>query len=267
MGVLTENDIRDFIKKRNLKTINEMEVEDNVIVTPSARAFLIENNISLKPKSKAQAENERQSDYSIKEQKVELPNTPPEDKRILPKYVTETGAYLESKPEYMTGLYGNLLVFKDHKRIIYRGKVDALESSIIRAQIDIDKLGLPKLVGELQEVLDFVRNLMHCEVLNEEVGEFLLIGLGPEQLREMSHFPKKYFGIGHFFPDYKMGEAVAILNSLRSSIREVELSAYAAFKTVNGKTERDDIIRALNRLSSLMWIMMFRYLKGEYKQT
>jgi ethanolamine utilization cobalamin adenosyltransferase len=44
----------------------------------------------------------------------------------------------------------------------------------------------------------------------------------------------------------------------------VELIAYDAFKGQDGVPNRGDIILALNRLSSLFYVMMFRALTKEY---
>ncbi len=71
-----------------------------------------------------------------------------------------------------------------------RGKIDSLESEILKVQILCQKLDMPKLVKELQEVLDFVRNIMRCEVLDEKLDDFKLLGLTPQELREQSHYPK-----------------------------------------------------------------------------
>ena len=85
------------------------------------------------------------------------------------------------------------------------------------------------------------------------------------ELREHSHHPSKYYGIRHFLPNYKQGEMVAYLNKLRTLTRETELIAYKAFKDEYGQVSREDIIKSFNRLSSLFWIMMFKYLAGKYK--
>ena len=124
---------------------------------------------------------------------------------------------------------------------------------------------MPKLVKDLQETLDFVRNIMRCEVLDEKLEDFTLLGLTPEELREQSHYPKKYFGIGHEFPSYEMGEVVVAINSIRSNTREVEITAYEAFKGEYGNVEREDLIKALNRLSSVFWIMIYKIRTNKYK--
>lgn len=261
MAVITENELRRRLKGKDFKDFKEFKVQKGEIITPSARSFLTEHNVEL-----IYVDSLEDSSIEIEVNKVNkrdsgLKST---EKDIGYKYKTIFGAELLEKPEHMTQLYGNLLVFKDHKRIILRGKMDSLESKILEIQILCSKLGLSKLIDDLGEVLDFVRKIVRCEVLEEPIGDFSLQNMTPSELREKSHHPQKYFGVGHFIPDYSMGEAVIALNSCRTLIRETELLAYEAFKGQYGEVMREDIITALNRLSSLFWIMMFKYRTGKY---
>ncbi|WP_270940971.1 cobalamin adenosyltransferase [Romboutsia lituseburensis] len=253
MGVLTESEIRRRIGK-NKDKLTEFYIEKGQIITPSAKSYLLEKSIELKyVDSLSEVSNEPKEIIKevIKEKSY--------------KYTTVFGAKLDEKPEHMTQLNGNLLVFKDHKRIILRGKIDSLESKILEGQILSQKSDMPKLTKDLQEILNFVRNIMRCEVLEEKLEEFTLLGLTPDELREQSHYPQKYFGIGHEFPSYDMGEVVVCINSIRSATREAELCAYEAFKGEYGQVEREDLIKALNRLSSVFWIMIYKIRTGKYK--
>ena len=180
-----------------------------------------------------------------------------------PQYQTLFGAALNEKPEHMTHLKGNVLVFKDHPRIAFRGMIDALEGEIMLAQQAA--ADTPKLVAELGETLDLVRRLIRCDVLDEPVGELKLCGYDAGQLREYSHYPDKYLGQPHFLPAYTDGPALLAVNKVRTLVRQTELSAYAAFKDADGNVTRGDIILALNRLSSLMWIMMIKLKAGQYE--
>ena len=179
------------------------------------------------------------------------------------KYRTLFGATLNEKPEHMTHLKGNILVRKDHPRIAFRGMVDALEGELMLAQQASHEY--PALVKELGEALDLVRRLIRCDVLDEPVGELRLCGYDAGQLREYSHYPDKYLGQPHFLPAYTDGPALLAVNKVRTLVRQTELSAYAAFKDVEGNVTRGDIILALNRLSSLMWIMMIKLKAGQYE--
>lgn len=168
------------------------------------------------------------------------------------------------KPEHMTHLRGDQLVFKDHPRIAFRGAIDSLESEIILVQVQTEKYHLEQLTEDLEEIIKTIRWLLRCEVSGEPVGEVVLQGLDTDQLRAHSHHPSLYYGMRHFLPTHRHGEIVALLNRLRTKVRETELAAYRAFKTQDGDVTREDIIRVLNRLSSLFWIMMFKYLTGRY---
>ena len=179
------------------------------------------------------------------------------------KYRTLFGATLNEKPEHMTHLKGNILVRKDHPRIAFRGMIDALEGEIMLAQQASHEY--PALVKELEEALALVRRLIRCDVLDEPVGELRLCGYDAGQLREYSHYPDKYLGQPHFLPAYTDGPALLAVNKVRTLVRQTELSAYAAFKDVEGNVPRGDIILALNRLSSLMWIMMIKLKAGQYE--
>ena len=180
-----------------------------------------------------------------------------------PQYRTLFGATLNEKPEHMTHLKGNILVRKDHPRIAFRGMIDALEGELLLAQQAAESY--PKLVAELGEALDLVRRLIRCDVLDEPVGELHLCGYDAGQLREYSHYPDKHLGQPHFLPAYTDGPALLAVNKVRTLVRQTELSAYAAFKDVEGNVTRGDIILALNRLSSLMWIMMIKLKAGQYE--
>ena len=179
------------------------------------------------------------------------------------KYRTLFGATLNEKPEHMTHLKGNILVRKDHPRIAFRGMIDALEGELMLAQQASHEY--PALVKELGEALALVRRLIRCDVLDEPVGELRLCGYDAGQLREYSHYPDKYLGQPHFLPAYTDGPALLAVNKVRTLVRQTELSAYAAFKDVEGNVTRGDIILALNRLSSLMWIMMIKLKAGQYE--
>ncbi len=263
MAVITESELRRRLKGKDFKEFKEFKVLKGEIITPSAKSFLIENNIVLKYIDSLEDSIEEAEVKKPIKKEFQLKN---KEKSVIYKYKTLFGAELAEKPEHMTQLYGDLLVFKDHKRIILRGKMDSLEGKILEIQVLCSKLEHNKLVQDLQEVLDFIRKLVRCEVLDEPVGEFSLQNMTLADLREKSHHPQKYFGIGHFFPDYSMGEVVVELNSCRTLIRETELIAYEAFKGQYGEVDREDIITALNRLSSLFWIMMFKYRTGKYSE-
>lgn len=168
------------------------------------------------------------------------------------------------KPEHMTHLRGDQLVCKDHPRIAFRGAIDSLEAELILLQILTKERGLEALTEDLEEIIRVNRWLLRCEVSGEPVGKVVMQGLNTDEMRAHSHHPSQYYGMRHFLPNHFQGEIPARLNLLRTKARELELTAYRAFKLEDGQAEREDILRVLNRLSSLFWIMMFKYLTGRY---
>lgn len=156
------------------------------------------------------------------------------------------------KPEHMTHLNGDTLVDKTHPAIRFRGCIDALEAEILLCGLKI-----PRLRPALQELLNLARQLIAADVLGEPVKETTLLGLSEQELRQHSHLPQKYYGKPHFMPEFEDGETVLQLNRLRTLIRSTELTAVAAHPT------RTDIIQALNRMSSAVYILMIK-LKIDY---
>ena len=77
----------------------------------------------------------------------------------------------------------------------------------------------------------------------------------------MSHQVRETFGMDHPIPDASMRKTALELNLLRAEIREVELAAANAFED-----EENDygIIKALNRLSSGVYVVFCRLLSGYY---
>lgn len=238
MELLTREDVR---RMSDNGTRGPVVVNKGQTLTPGARDWLAAHKV--------------QAVYPQGREEGNLPSPA--------RYRTLSGATLAEKPEHMTHLKGNILVPKDHPRIAFRGMIDALEAETLltqRAAADY-----PKLVAELEEVLSFVRNFIRCDVLDEPLKELNLCGYNAAQLREYSHYPDKHLGQPHFLPSHTDSPALLAVNRLRTLVRQTELSAYAAFQDADGAVTRGDIILGLNRLSSLMWIMMCKLKGGQYE--
>lgn len=250
LSVITESVLRRELKNSSL---TEYEVEKGAIITPSAKQYLADKNIKIIYKE------EKCKEMSNHDIQRETPS-------FTPKYMHINGGVFEKKPEYMTQLYGNKLVAKDHKRIIFRGKLDSLQAKILEAQILSKDSKETKIVKELEEILSYVRKILAAEVLENEFNVLSLIDLNYDELRAYSHNPKKYLNTEHIvYPSMEMGHIVIALNALRAQSREAEISAYQAFKNEDGEPARSDIVLALNRLSSCFYIMMCKYVAGKYK--
>ncbi|MCI6173424.1 MAG: ATP-binding protein [Clostridiales bacterium] len=250
-------------------------IPEGKILTPAAREYLQQRKIRFQREGSFQ--EIRKTAEPEKTEKPKIVATPvPESEPVKvvvqqpekPKYEDyETGAFYYEKPEHMTQLFGNKLVTKDHPRILFRGKLDSLQSLVVLDQALIcASSGCGALVQDLGDILKHLRELMRCDVLDEPLVSRTTIGLTHEELREHSHNPMKFYNIKQMvLPDYSMGTEYALLNQLRSSIRETEVAACSAFRE-GSKYTRSDIIEELNRLSSALHIMMCKYLAGQYDE-
>lgn len=260
MKAITEDFLRLELRNAQPETYY---VPEGKILTPAAREYLQQRKIKIakgEPPEAAPAEPAAPA--------APAPAAAPAAAAApTAKYRDhETGAFYMEKPEHMTQLFGNELVTKNHPRILFRGKLDSLQAMVVLDQALIAADGNQKLVDDLGSILDNLREMMRCDVLDETYCRQTIIGLTHQELRERSHNPQKFFGIKQMLlPDYTMGRDYALLNQLRAAVRETEVAAATAFLT-GSKCTRPDIMEELNRLSSALHIMMCMYLAGMYRK-
>lgn len=223
MAVFTAQAVRANVRVRDGKRVFYLAKGD--ILTPSARDWLASDGVEILPAAMAK------------------PSV----------YRTPEGEKLTEKPEEMTHLKADVLVPKDHPRIVFRGLLDTLQAEILLC----GKEAVGELKRNLAELLSVTRNIMRCDVTDEPWKEDTICGFTPQTLREHSHFPQKYYDQPHFMPDFEDAPMLLRLNRLRAMIRQTEIAGCRAFP------ERNDLIQVLNRLSSLVWIWMIRMKKEQ----
>ena len=181
--------------------------------------------------------------------------------------VLQTGERLALKPEHLTHLTSDEdLVPKTHPRIILRGKLDLLESQLLDAQVAASDAGARALVGELGEALELVRALVGAEVTGKPAPAVQLGGLDAAQIRYASHHTWDLYKVPFMYPDVRHGAVVSRLNLARAIAREAEVAAMFAFGRGVEPPERADLILALNRLSSALYLMTCKYVGGQYDE-
>ena len=259
MKALTERDLREEL---GWKQVESYTIEPGTLVTPSARQFLNERKIELIVKGKQGAEHGPGPDSKPMAEDPGRRGTE-EPAPFKPRFVGPDGGMFAVKPEHLTHLHSNVLVTKGHPRIAFRGKMDSLQAAILEVQGLAAEQGNMALAEELEEILEFVRRILTFEVMEKPLPDENLLGLSLDELRYMSHNPKKHFGLGHIRTHYSMGRCCIGLNRLRAQVREVELAAFRAFERPGG-VDREDVIRALNRLSSTIYVLMYRHLPKGY---
>jgi len=263
--LITESKLRELYKKGKLESI---KINSDSLMTPSARQYIRDKKIEVindentSNESELQSENQKQNEDNQDEiSKGRAKVNKLDNNFMYSSYYT--GAYFKEKPESMTQLFGKELVYKDHPIIEFRGKIDSMQSKILEVMIIVEKENLNDLYDDLNETLNILRNVLSSEVRGNEFELKKILGLTAAEIRERSHKPQEYYGIKHIVPNTGMGKILVQLNSLRSSVREVEIAAVKAFHWERD-VERTDIIKALNRMSSVYYVMMCKYQSGQY---
>lgn len=164
------------------------------------------------------------------------------------------GGELREKPEHMTHLNREFLVPKTHPRIAFRGAMDTLEAALLLAAAESEGL----IRTQLTEALAYARYLLGQEVLGEAIVCTALGGMDEQQLRERSHRPQDFYGKPHFMPAPEDGKALLLVNFARCAARQAELRAVEAFLDKEGQPQRLDLLQALNRLSSFLYLIMIQ---------
>lgn len=219
-----ETAVKANVRNRDGKRVFYLGVGDSL--TPSARDWLAGQRIEILPADKAK------------------PNV----------YQLENRETLTEKPEYMTHLRWNILVPKSSPIIAFRGAIDTLQAEILLAQPVVDS----KTRKDLEEILTLARNILRWEVMEEKADFDRLCGLTGDELRTHSHRPQDFYNQPHFMPSCKDDPAVLQLNKVRCAARNAELAAARAFDDGNGGCVRPDLLTALNRLSSAVYILMIQ---------
>ena len=224
-----ETQVRDNIRNRDGKRVFYLGKGDQL--TASARDWLTRERIPILP-----AENARPERYAIL-----------------------SGGYAEEKPEHMTHLNGEVLVTKTHPRIEFRGLMDSLEAILMLCQLN----SASEDQKSLGEILELARKILRCDVLEQPLENDKLCGLTESEQRLRSHRPQEFYGQTHFMPSVADGAGVLWLNWARTAARAAEIGAVRAFSDRDGNLTREDIPRALNRMSSMLYILMIRRKAGK----
>ena len=224
----TKDAVRDNIRNREGKRVFYLGKGDQL--TSDARDYLSRERIQILP-----AEQAKKDSY-----------------RLL------GGGYVTEKPEHMTHLNAQVLVPKTHPRIAFRGAMDTLEAELLLSQLEAPAFG-----KQLGEVLALARNILRWDVLEEPVEEVRLCGMTMDEIRLRSHRPQDFYGQPHFMPEAADGKALLQVNRTRCAARAAELAAAEAFADREGNPTRIDILRAMNRISSMLYLIMIQIKAGK----
>ena len=138
------------------------------------------------------------------------------------------------KPDTLTHLSAEKMVAKSDPRLGFRAVLDSTIALAVWLQIELAEPWQPWLA----DIRSRLGNIMRAD------------------LHRLSHQPLRYLDHDHLVPEASHGRDAALLNLLRTKVRETETVAAQVFITRSFEVLRPDILQALNRLSSTVYVMM-----------
>lgn len=156
------------------------------------------------------------------------------------------------KPDTLTHLTADKMVAKSSPRLAFRAALDSTIALAVWLQIELAEPWQPWLA----DIRSRLGNIMRADAMDEPLAPQSIVGLNEDDLHRLSHQPLRYLDHDHLVPEASHGRESALLNLLRTKVRETETIAAQVFITRGFDVLRPDILQALNRLSSAVYVMM-----------
>ncbi|HSC75479.1 MAG TPA: ethanolamine utilization cob(I)yrinic acid a,c-diamide adenosyltransferase EutT [Pseudomonadales bacterium] len=249
---ITETWLREH---HGLSEGTELHLPADARLTPAARTLISERHLSLKFQDEQgrlyRQVGEPKADGAPQLQVVHGLTSSTERVTANCQLCGEAPA---QKPAAMTHLNAHELVAKNDPRLQFRAQLDAAIAMAVWLQVELAE---PSELGIwLADIRSVLGQLMRADVLEETLPAYAIAGLDDEALHHLSHAPLKYLGHDHLVPEHSHGRTAALLNLLRAKVREVEIVAAQVFIDSGFKLRRPDLLHALNRLSSAIYVAM-----------
>lgn len=253
MGVfITEDWLRS---NGNLSEGTEIRLPAGARLTPAAQGLLTDRHITVK------YVDEDGRLFVMNEAGKIRPDAEPELKQVH-ALTSESDRHtavcqlckqaVDGKPDAMTHLDALTLVAKNDPRLAFRGQMDSAIATAVWLQVELGTATH----GWLDDIRSLLGNVMRAEVTGDPLLQFAVGGLSTEVLHTLSHNPLRTLGHDHLVPEAAHGKASALLNLLRTKVRECELSAAQVYINRDFSVGRPDIMQGLNRLSSAVYVLM-----------
>lgn len=267
---VTESWLRE---RFSLAPDSEIHLPENARLTPSARTLLEERRIRVKYLDNAgRAFVETKAAEPARGEAPALERVPVLTGKNERKAATclLCSQPLAVKPDTLTSLDGQTLVAKNDPRLKLRGKLDTAIAQAVWIQTGFDEPkaggGKAPLAHWLADIRSALGSVLRAEVSGEAMPPVTMGEFDEAAIHAISHNPLKYIGHDHIVPEAGHGAQVARLNLLRAEIREAELFAADVFIDRDFRVARPDIMQALNRLSSAVYVLMLMTLLAERGQ-
>ena len=260
MTFITEDWLREHFGRASG---TEIQLPANARMTPAARSLIEDRHLVVK--------------FINDDGSVFIEQAGADGKAVLaPVHVlTSSGERHEShcvlcqqtvarKSPAMTHLNASLMVAKNDDRIRFRGLLDSTIALAIWVQAEFDPQGRRKALAHmLADLRSWLGNVLKAEVTGEVLAGISMGDLDEEKIHTLSHQPLKALGHDHIVPALEHGVTVSRLNLLRARIRECEVMAADLYLDRDFQLSRPDMLQALNRLSSAVYVLMLLVLLQE----
>lgn len=256
---ITESWLREHF---SLTDGTEVHLPADGKLTPAARALLDEKHVRVKYVDEAgrmfleSADGKTSIRTTGEPERIQVhPLTSSEQWRHANCQVC--GQEVKHKPDSLTHLNVHTLVPKNDPRIKLRGKLDTAIAYAVWAQAELSPREQKSVMAIwLADLRSTLGNILRAEVTDELLGPIRMGELDEEAIHRLSHDPMRYFGHDHILPEAAQGSTIARLNMLRAHIREAELAAAEVYIDRYFNVLRPDLMQALNRLSSAVYVLM-----------
>ncbi len=119
------------------------------------------------------------------------------------------------------------MVAKSDPRLAFRAVLDSTIALAVWLQIELAEPWQPWLA----DIRSRLGNIMRADALGEPLACQAIVGLSDEDLHRLSHQPLRYLDHDHLVPEASHGRDAALLNLLRTKVRETETVAAQVFIT------------------------------------
>lgn len=235
---------------------SEIHLPSEGRLTPAARTLLQERGIGIKYIDEAGrvfVDSGQDAGLADRKQVAVLTST---DRHTAGRCLL-CSQTIDKKPDTLTSLDGRSYVAKNDIRLKLRGKLDSAIACAVWVQAEFGSNGKTAVLALLlADIRSALGNALKSEVSGDPMLPIAMGELDEEAIHAISHNPLKYIGHDHLVPEASHGASVARLNVLRAQIREAELAAADVFIDTRFQVTRQDLMRALNRLSSAVYVLM-----------
>lgn len=253
MLVITEADLRRMWQDGR-GTLAPMPRDARL--TPSARDFIKHWNLEIPYVDEPAVSDSKRPTW-------DRPGTFPVQRSGTAPVCNTCGQAVADKPGHLTQLDAGYIAPKTTPRLLFRGKMDTLQAHFLVTGALAQRLQLSALTKSLDTLTAYCREITSAEYHGRKVAPLEMDGQNADAIQAAIHRPEDSLGVAHLVPSADDHEMLLQLNLLRCQVRENELAGATVFTDTDHRPTRSDLIQALNRLSSAVYLLALRF-KAEH---